>query len=166
MRAELPAGISIFGRICVNVCGWLLVFVTIAGGAGCREENEPTIVIKFEPNDMAAGPAARPHDGGALALVDAGKPALAPATKSAAHATECKQSADCVVEPDDCCDCANGGRQHAIPKTKAMAAKAAREKRCKGQMCTMMLSTDPTCGKRAECVAGACVLADKKPGKK
>jgi hypothetical protein len=29
-------------------------------------------------------------------------------------------------------------------------------------MCTMMLSTDPTCGQEADCVNGACVMVPKK----
>ncbi|MCA1665611.1 MAG: hypothetical protein LC659_15310, partial [Myxococcales bacterium] len=75
---------------------------------------------------------------------------------------ECKVAADCVIEPVDCCDCANGGKQHAIAKKAAAAAKAARAGRCKGKMCTMMLSTDPSCGQRAQCVEGACVMAAAK----
>jgi hypothetical protein len=70
------------------------------------------------------------------------------------------------VEPEDCCDCANGGRQHAIAKAQQAASKAARTKRCKGVMCTLMLSVDPTCGKRPDCVEGQCVMVDKKPGAK
>lgn len=123
---------------------------------GCREE--PTIVIKFQPNDLAA--AKKPAD-----MSPTPPPAdLAVATveKKKGHAAECKVAADCVVEPVDCCDCANGGKQHAISKKAAAAAKAARTERCKTAMCTMMLSTDPSCGQRADCVDGACVMAAKK----
>jgi hypothetical protein len=124
----------------------------------CRDE--PTIVIKFEPSDLAA---ARPSS------VDAAPTAKAPADLGSAaapdagakKASECKTAADCVVEPAECCDCANGGKQHAIPKARAQASKAARAKKCAGVMCTMMLSTDPTCGQRADCVSGACVMATK-----
>ena len=63
-----------------------------------------------------------------------------------ARRRECKAAADCVVEPLDCCDCANGGKQHAIAKKTAAAAKSAHAAKCKAQMCTMMLSTDPSCG--------------------
>ena len=128
---------------------------------GCREE--PTIVIKFEPNDMAK--VARPAD---MTVAAAAKPAdlavaAAPtAEKKKGKAAECKVAADCVLEPLDCCDCANGGKQHAIAKKAAAAAKAARAERCKAQMCTMMLSTDPSCGQRADCVDGACVMAAAK----
>jgi hypothetical protein len=98
---------------------------------GCHEE--PTIVIRFEPADLAK---AKP-----------GKPA------------ECKVASDCDVEPVDCCDCSSGGKQHAVTK---VARKAAYEKRCDHVMCTMMLSTDPSCPKHPDCVAGACMLVDNK----
>jgi hypothetical protein len=128
---------------------------------GCREE--PTIVIKFEPNDMAG--AAKPRDmvvaAAAAQPADLAVAALT-AEKKKGKAAECKVAADCVVEPLDCCDCANGGKQHAIAKKGAAAAKAARAERCKAQVCTMMLSTDPSCGQRAECVDGACVMAAAK----
>ena len=143
--------------------------------AGCKQE--PTIVIKFEPNDMTGAKAAAPSDLAARAPADLGSRASAPgaATKNAVAskadrgkaagkkpAAECKVAADCVVEPLDCCDCANGGRQHAIPKKLAAASKAARQTRCKHTACTMMLSTDPTCGQRPDCVDGACVMVNKK----
>ncbi len=124
--------------------------------AGCRQE--PTIVIKFEPNDLAG--AARPAD-----MSTAAKPAdlavAATAEKKKSKTPECKVAADCVIEPLDCCDCANGGKQHAIAKKQAAASKAARAERCKSTVCTMMLSTDPSCGQRAACVDGACVLVKK-----
>jgi hypothetical protein len=128
----------------------------------CRDE--PTIVIKFEPSDLAG--AARPSSADAAPAVkapaDLGGAAVAAAPDAGAKkAAECKTAADCVVEPAECCDCANGGKQHAIAKTHASASKAARAKKCAGVMCTMMLSTDPTCGMRADCVSGACVMATK-----
>jgi hypothetical protein len=127
---------------------------------GCREE--PTIVIKFEPNDMAAA-AKRDMVVAAAAAQPADLAVAAPtAEKKKGKAAECKVAADCVVEPLDCCDCANGGKQHAIAKKAAAAGKAARVERCKAKMCTMMLSTDPSCGQRADCVDGACVLAAAK----
>jgi hypothetical protein len=141
------------------------LFVLCVGVLGCREE--PAIVIKFEPNDLAQAPKAATTvtDGGLAAA----KPAPADAAAKPAEPTpakkgpaECKTAADCVVEPAECCDCANGGKQHAIPKAHAAASKAERKKRCKDTMCTMMLSTDPTCGQRADCVAGSCVMAAKK----
>ncbi len=140
--------------------------------AGCREE--PTIVIKFEPNDLA-GRAATPTPGvarpGDLGAAAATTPPDLGAAKTAAPATkegkkkggggECKVAADCVVVPLECCDCANGGKQHAISKKRAAAEKASRAEKCKTAVCTMMLSTDPSCGQRADCVDGACVMVKK-----
>src|SRR5262245_31407577 len=78
----------------------------VLGAAGCREE--PTIVIKFEPTDLGGKPpemAKRPAD------LAQSAPDLAVAQKEPPpgkkKARECKVTADCVVEPLDCCDCAN-----------------------------------------------------------
>jgi hypothetical protein len=142
-----------------------VVFISLFGLA-CREE--PTIVIKFEPNDLAG--ARKPADMSLAAAAKPGDLAVAttpttiekkPLPKKGA-AAECKAAADCVLEPVECCDCANGGKQHAIAKKTLAAAKAARAEKCKKQMCTMMLSTDPSCGQRAECVDGQCVMAAAK----
>jgi hypothetical protein len=118
--------------------------------AACHEE--PPIVIKFEPADLSAK----------KQVVDASTPppavdASAPAPQ-AKSANECKKAADCALEPVECCDCANGGKQHAIAKAKLAASAAERKKRCKDSMCTEMFSTDPSCGQRAECVSGSCVM--------
>ncbi len=129
------------------------LIVVMAVFSGCREE--PTIVIKFEPNDMTGTAVAKPAD---LATA----PDLAVAETKKKGAPECKVAADCVVEPLECCDCANGGKQHAITKKAAAAGKAAHAAKCKTAMCTMMLSTDPSCGMRADCVDGACVMAAAK----
>lgn len=126
---------------------------------GCREE--PTIVIKFEPNDLSgAAVTAKPGD-----MAMAPKPAaadMAVVAKKKKGPPECKVAADCVVEPVECCDCANGGKQHAVSKKVAAASKKARAAECKAKMCTMMLSTNPTCGMRADCVDGACTMVPKK----
>jgi hypothetical protein len=138
----------------------LLIVVVFAAFGGCREE--PTIVIKFEPNDMTGTAVAKAADLGAapkpadMTVVAEAKP------EKKKGPAECKRAADCVVEPLECCDCANGGKQHAVSKKAAAAAKAAHAAKCKAAMCTMMLSTDPSCGMRADCVDGACVMAAKK----
>ncbi len=133
--------------------------------AGCRDE--PTIVIKFDPGDAAVAP--KPAEPVAPVAVTAPADAAAPAAAKPTDGkkpAECKVADDCTVEPEDCCDCANGGKQHAIAKSQVAASKKARDARCKEAMCTMMLSVDPTCGKRADCVAGQCVMVDKKPATK
>ncbi len=139
----------------------VVVFGLALVAVGCREE--PTIVIKFEPNDLAG--AAKPADMSSPAKPPVADLAVAATAEKKKGKPECKVAADCVIEPADCCDCANGGKQHAIPKKAAAASKAARAERCKTTMCTMMLSTDPTCGQRAGCVDGQCVMVPA-PAKK
>jgi hypothetical protein len=131
-------------------------------GIGCHEE--PPIVIKFEPADMAgkAAAAATVGDAGA-ATAPAVKPAdagaaVAKAPPAKKGAPECKTAADCEVAPVECCDCANGGKQQAVTHAAAALLKKDRPKKCKDTMCTMMVSTDPTCGKRADCVNGQCTM--------
>lgn len=135
---------------------------------GCKQE--PTIVIRYEARDLGSG-GDRPHASDAaardLAPSEAAAKDLAPSAPFAPSAAaptpgkECKVAADCVVEPVDCCDCANGGKQHAIAMRTAAAARRARKGRCKDVLCTMMLSTDPSCGARAGCLEGRCVLVKK-----
>jgi len=147
------------------VKSWLWIPL-LAALAACHED--PPIVIRFEPNDLSGAKAATPPAAPDLATVAkiAAPPDAGAAKQVKKGPAECKVKADCVIEPVDCCDCANGGKQHAIAKAGAAAAKAARAKRCKDAMCTMMVSTDPTCGKRADCQEGMCVLVERKDGEK
>jgi hypothetical protein len=146
-----------------------LLFAIVLLGIGCHEE--PPIVIKFEPADagkaaavpVAVGDAAAPV---AVARPDAGAAPKAESAGAKKGAPECKLAADCEVVPTECCDCANGGKQEAASHQKAAELKAGRPKRCKDVMCTMMVSTDPSCGKRADCVEGRCVMVEKKSEKK
>lgn len=147
-------------------CAALSSVTAVAGCSGCREE--PTIVIKFEPQDLSgqAPRAATPM----AAVVDAGSSAAAKpaptATSKAPTAAEigpCKSDADCVAAPAECCDCNNGGALVAVLKTAAKARAA----RCGDVMCTAMMSTDPSCAQVAACVKGSCALvAPKNPKKK
>ncbi len=119
---------------------------------GCHEE--PTIVIKFEPN--APSPSPTPV---AVAVV------ATPAPKAANAAThtkgECKSDGDCLAVPVECCTCLKGGKQEAVSKKEALVLKSAHEKECKGMMCAMIVSPDPTCKEKAACVAGQCTLVEK-----
>jgi hypothetical protein len=127
--------------------------------AGCREE--PTIVIKFEPAaDAAQAPRAASVDAAPAAA--AAPVAVVPVAEKA-RAAECKSDDDCTVEPVECCDCANGGKQQAVAKARAAASKKARAARCKETMCMTMLSNDPSCLAGASCDRGQCVLAAPKP---
>jgi hypothetical protein len=143
----------------------VVAFVGVLSSSGCHEE--PTIVIKFEPNDLSGVktsadlstlPTTRPAD---MTIAAATTTTAKTAAKPKA-ALECKAPTDCVVVPVDCCDCANGGKQRAISKKNVAAVQAERKARCAQTMCTMMMSTDPSCGQRADCVAGACALVKKK----
>ena len=134
--------------------------------AGCREE--PTIVIKFEPNDMGGKVAAAAA--GDLATAAAAPVAAADlgtvektADKDAAKKAggECKAAADCVVEPPSAATAPTVASSTRSARRQAAAGKAAHAAKCKTTMCTMMLSTDPSCGMRADCVDGACVMVKK-----
>lgn len=139
----------------------VLVLATLLGA--CRRE--PAIVIRFDAVDMAgAAPGAvdatvASADG---ATTIAAREEAKPEAKKAA-AVPCKTDAECVVVPDGCCDCANGGKQHAVSKREEASVRTAQRASCKDVMCTMMLSVDPTCGKRAACIDGACGLRDARP---
>jgi hypothetical protein len=137
-----------------------LALASAASLLACREE--PTIVIKFEPNDLSGVKPAdlAAHPAGESQPIDLGV-AKKPAAGKASPKAECKAATDCVLEPIDCCDCANGGKQHAVTKKMAAATKSARAQKCKTAVCTMMLSTDPSCGQRADCVNGACAMVKK-----
>ena len=155
---------------------WSLTILLLAISA-CHKE--PPIVIKFEPMDaatsrgtVAATDAGSTTTATAPALPDAGAraesaAAAAPSARKDAKPGECKAASDCEVVPVECCDCANGGQQEAVPHKRATAIKAQRTgPKCKDVMCTMMVSTDPTCGKAADCVDGRCVMVQKQGGKK
>jgi hypothetical protein len=82
-------------------------------------------------------------------------------SKAAPAATaDCRADADCVLVPDDCCSCNQGGKQRAIPKKQKDAYEKERKKRCGDTACTEMVSTDPSCAQRPFCGAGICELGD------
>jgi hypothetical protein len=71
---------------------------------------------------------------------------------------DCKTDADCVLVPDDCCTCEQGGKQHAIPKKQKDGYEKDRKKRCAKTECIEMMSQDPSCSQHAFCGAGICEL--------
>jgi hypothetical protein len=71
---------------------------------------------------------------------------------------DCKTDADCVLVPDDCCPCSQGGKQHAIPKKQKETYEKERKKRCTDTACTEMMSDDPSCSQHPFCGAGICEL--------
>jgi hypothetical protein len=82
------------------------------------------------------------------------------ARKAPASTDDCKTDKDCVLVADDCCPCAEGGKQHAIPKKGKDAYEKDRKKRCTDTACTESVSTDPSCSQRPFCGAGICELGD------
>ena len=123
------------------VTSLVLSLCVAAALSGCKED--PAIVIRFEPPDLAGS------------KMDAAVAVVAPRAADA----ECEKDADCTVEVDGCCDCANGGKQKAVSMKHH---KAAPSEPC-DSACTMMISTDPSCGKLAACLDGACTLRDARP---
>jgi hypothetical protein len=83
--------------------------------------------------------------------------------KAPAQTDDCKTDKDCVLVIDDCCPCAEGGKQRAIPKKQQATYEKERKKRCTGTACTEMVSTDPSCAQHAFCGAGICELGDAPP---
>src|SRR5262252_9279270 len=83
------------------------------------------------------------------------KPKAAPAA-----AADCKTDKDCVLVPDDCCSCNQGGKQRAIPKKQKDSYEKDRKKRCADTQCMEMMSQDPSCSQHAFCAAGICELSD------
>jgi hypothetical protein len=83
--------------------------------------------------------------------------------KAPAQTDDCKTDKDCVLVPDDCCPCEQGGKQRAIPKKQKDAYEKDRKKRCADTACTDMMSTDPSCSAKPFCGAGICELGDATP---
>jgi hypothetical protein len=82
------------------------------------------------------------------------------ARKAPASTDDCKTDKDCVLVAEDCCPCAEGGKQRAIPKKEKDSYEKDRKKRCADTACTEMASTDPSCSQRPFCGAGICELGD------
>lgn len=80
--------------------------------------------------------------------------------KAPAQTEDCKTDKDCVLVPDDCCSCAEGGKQRAIPKKQKDSYEKERKKRCGETACIEAVSTDPSCSQRPFCGAGICELGD------
>ncbi|HET6146344.1 MAG TPA: hypothetical protein VFH68_02345 [Polyangia bacterium] len=79
--------------------------------------------------------------------------------KAAPVATaDCKTDKDCVLVPDDCCTCEQGGKQRAIPRKQKDGYEKDRKKRCAKTECIEMMSQDPSCTQKPFCGAGICEL--------
>jgi hypothetical protein len=76
----------------------------------------------------------------------------------------CKVKSDCALVPADCCGCAGGGQQKAIPAREKAKYEKERQARCAGTMCTTMMSQDSSCAETAVavCKEGQCTLAQSR----
>jgi hypothetical protein len=102
----------------------------------------------------------------ALGAASFGVPFLAQAKrakKAPASTADCKTDKDCVLVPEDCCPCSQGGKQRAIPKKEKDSYEKDRKKRCADTACTESVSTDPTCSQTPFCGAGICELGGDAP---
>jgi hypothetical protein len=102
----------------------------------------------------------------ALGVASFGVPFLAQAKrtkKAPASTVDCKTDKDCVLVPEDCCPCSEGGKQRAIPKKEKETYEKDRKKRCADTACTESVSTDPTCTQTPFCGAGICELGGDAP---
>jgi hypothetical protein len=105
----------------------------------------------------------------ALGAASFGAPFLAQAKstkkakKAPASTADCKTDKDCVLVPDECCPCSEGGKQRAIPKKEKESYEKDRKKRCADTACTESVSTDPSCSQSPFCGAGICELGGDAP---
>jgi hypothetical protein len=101
-----------------------------------------------------------------LGVASFGAPFLAQAKhakKAPASTVDCKTDKDCVLVPDECCPCSEGGKQRAIPKKEKDSYEKDRKKRCADTACTESVSTDPSCSQTPFCGAGICELGGDAP---
>ena len=101
-----------------------------------------------------------------LGAASFGAPFLAQAKhakKAPASTVDCKTDKDCVLVPDECCPCSEGGKQRAIPKKEKDSYEKDRKKRCADTACTESVSTDPSCSQTPFCGAGICELGGDAP---
>jgi len=74
-------------------------------------------------------------------------------------ARECSKDTDCVVVPDGCCGCNEGGKQRALPARARASYEKRRKRTCRETMCTAMISQDASCAAGgAVCKEGTCKL--------
>ena len=83
--------------------------------------------------------------------------------KAPASTADCKTDKDCVLVPDDCCPCSEGGKQRAVPRKEKESYEKDRKKRCADTACTEAVSTDPSCTQTPFCGAGICELGGDAP---
>ncbi len=140
----------------------VMLLATVLFG-GC--EREPVIVVRFDPADQRPATRAVQRDLATAGVVDAATTfdAATVAVAPPAAKAQCKTDGDCVLVSDGCCGCANGGKLKTALKREEAKLIAAQKKSCADTMCTMVVSSDPSCGKRVGCVEGVCAMRDARP---
>jgi hypothetical protein len=84
------------------------------------------------------------------------KKVKSPAKKAAA---ECQADTDCVLVPDGCCGCNEGGKQRAIPGRARDGYEKKRKAVCRTAACPALMSEDASCVTgHPVCKAGKCTL--------
>lgn len=71
----------------------------------------------------------------------------------------CSVDSDCAAVTADCCGCNMGGKATSINKNYESAWKDKILSQCGERACLAVISNDPTCFAKPECVAGLCKLA-------
>jgi hypothetical protein len=85
-------------------------------------------------------------------------------TPAAGPRSECKADAECVLVPDGCCGCNEGGKQRAVPAKARDGYEKKRKALCRQTLCPALMSEDTTCvSGHAVCKAGVCGLASIVP---
>lgn len=70
----------------------------------------------------------------------------------------CSKDDDCIIFKVDCCDCNQGGKHQAIPKSQLEEQTSKLLVDCEEVVCLQMISQDPSCKQKAGCKSGKCVL--------
>jgi hypothetical protein len=93
---------------------------------------------------------------GAGGVDGAPRKAKSPARGAAA---ECQADTECVLAPDGCCGCNEGGKQRALPARARDAYEKKRKAVCRNSACPALMSEDASCvSGHPVCTAGKCTL--------
>jgi hypothetical protein len=89
----------------------------------------------------------------------AGAPAHGRPKKAPPDTAECHEDTDCMLVPEGCCGCNEGGKQRAIPRKARDGYEKKRQVICKKTMCPQLMSEDPSCVGRAVCKEKTCAVS-------
>lgn len=72
--------------------------------------------------------------------------------------SKCEKDEDCVLIKESCCDCNAGGARISVARIHARALLNKRQEECHDKACMQVISSHPSCGKKAACEQGSCAL--------